>query len=136
MSQRASCNIRAAMVSLELMGFHHDWHDAQIGRGPRFFGEAADEPSLGQLLTVLAALKGVPKASARPEFVAGLRERLLAEAVTRPRGQETRTVQEPKTDAALGPRVGQVGMKSNGGPTAREGRLDLPGIMRWPPSHG
>lgn len=71
------------------MGFHHDWHDAQIRRGPRFFEEAEDEPSVDQLLTVLAALKGVPKVSARPEFVAGLRERLLAEAVTRPSAQET-----------------------------------------------
>ncbi|RHW22812.1 hypothetical protein D0Z08_31075 [Nocardioides immobilis] len=72
-----------------LMVFHRDWHEAQEGRGTRFFEEAAEELSLERLLRVVAALTVVPKISARPAFVAGLRERLIAEAVTQSSGQQT-----------------------------------------------
>jgi hypothetical protein len=81
-----SCNICGALVSLALMGFHRDWHEAQDGRGTRFFQEAADEPSFERLLRLIADLTATPEVSARPEFVAGLRERLMAEAVRQPSG--------------------------------------------------
>lgn len=63
------------------MAFHLDWHAASDGLGTRFFGEADEAPTLGQLLRVIAALNAAPSVSARPEFVADLRERLLAEAL-------------------------------------------------------
>lgn len=72
-----SCDTCGAMVPTSLMGFHVEWHAANDGHGTRFFEEAAEEqPSLEQLLSVIAALRAVPKVSARPEFVATLRERL------------------------------------------------------------
>jgi hypothetical protein len=81
-----SCDIWGGIVSQVLMGFHRDWHDAQAGRGTRFFAEATDtdEPSLEQVLTVIAALRAVPMVSARPEFVADLRERLVTEGPSDP----------------------------------------------------
>jgi hypothetical protein len=65
------------MVPAALMAFHVEWHAASDGHGTRFFEESTDEqPSLDQLLNVIAALRAVPQVSARPEFVATLRERL------------------------------------------------------------
>lgn len=59
------------------MTFHVEWHATNDGHGTRFFAEAPEEqPSLEQLLSVIAALRAAPKVSARPEFVATLRERL------------------------------------------------------------
>lgn len=67
-----------------MMELHLDWHRAQDGGGTRFFELAADEPSLEQLLRVVAALKAVSVDPASPEFVAGLRARLVAEARSQP----------------------------------------------------
>ena len=72
-----SCDICGALVPTSLMTFHSEWHATNDGHGTQFFKAAADEPpSLAQLLSVIAALNAVPKVSARPEFVAHLRERL------------------------------------------------------------
>lgn len=72
-----SCEACGAMVPKSLMTFHLEWHAANDGHGTQFFEESADEqPSLDQRLSVIAALNAVPKISARPEFVADLRERL------------------------------------------------------------
>ena len=72
-----SCETCGAMVPTSLMTFHVEWHATNEGHGTRFFEEAPEEqPSLEQLLSVIAALRAVPKISARPEFVATLRERL------------------------------------------------------------
>src|SRR5688500_16286514 len=58
------------------MAFHCEWHATQQGRGRQYW-EAAPEPSLDQLARVIAALEAVQPVSARPEFVADLRARLL-----------------------------------------------------------
>lgn len=79
-----SCDRCGALVSPTLMGLHLDWHRAQDGSGTRFFELAADEPSLEQLLTVVAALKAVALDPASPAFVAELRARLVAEARIQP----------------------------------------------------
>lgn len=59
------------------MAFHREWHASQEGRG-RHFWETVREPSLDQLARVIAALEAVRPVSARPEFVADLRARLMA----------------------------------------------------------
>lgn len=61
------------------MAFHREWHAAREGRGRQFW-ETGPDPSLDQLARVIAALEALPPVSARPEFVSGLRARLLAEA--------------------------------------------------------
>lgn len=66
------------------MELHVDWHRAQEGGGTRFFELAADEPSLDQLVRIVAALKAMSIDPACPEFVAELRARLVAEARTQP----------------------------------------------------
>jgi hypothetical protein len=72
-----NCDTCGAMVPAALMAFHVEWHATTDGHGTRFFEESPEEqPSLAQLLNVIAALRAVPKVSARPEFVATLRERL------------------------------------------------------------
>lgn len=63
-----------------LMRLHLDWHGAQEGGGTRFFELAADEPSLEQLVRVVAALKALSVNPPSAEFVAELRARLVAEA--------------------------------------------------------
>lgn len=62
-----------------LMAFHREWHATEDGRGRQFWRTVRD-PSLDQLVRVIAVLEAVPKVSARPEFVADLRARLMADA--------------------------------------------------------
>ena len=77
---RVRCSHCGARVSRELIGLHVGWHRAQEGAGTRFFELAADDPSLDQLWRVMAALKSASMETARPEFVAELRARLIAMA--------------------------------------------------------
>lgn len=79
----STCDSCGTRLPRALMALHRDWHATQDGRGTRFFEVAADEPWWDQLLTVVAGLWAEPAASARPEFVAGLRDRLMAEARAR-----------------------------------------------------
>jgi hypothetical protein len=61
------------------MAFHREWHANQQGRGKQFW-ETVPDPSREQLDRVIAVLEAVPPISARPEFVADLRARLMADA--------------------------------------------------------
>lgn len=61
------------------MAFHREWHATQEGRGRQFW-ETVRDPSLDQLARVVAVLEAVRPVSARPEFVADLRARLMEEA--------------------------------------------------------
>jgi len=62
------------------VAFHREWHATQDGRGRQYW-EPVPDPSLGQLARVVVALEAVRPVAARPEFVADLRARLMAEAV-------------------------------------------------------
>lgn len=66
-------------VIRSLMRIHLDWHASEDGPGEHF-RESASEPSLDQVVRVIAALKALPPISARAEFVAKLRRRVLAAA--------------------------------------------------------
>lgn len=60
-------------------------------------GTAADAPRDAELLALVGALRNVPPAPARPEFVADLRSRLMAEAESMPaRADEARLVLPPR----------------------------------------
>lgn len=61
------------------MAFHREWHATQQGRGKQFW-ESVPDPSREQLGRVIAALEAARPISARPEFVADLRARLMAYA--------------------------------------------------------
>lgn len=61
------------------MAFHREWHATQQGRGKQFW-ETVPDPSPYHLNRVIAALEAVRPISARPEFVADLRARLIAHA--------------------------------------------------------
>jgi len=68
------------MVAPKLVAFHREWHATQEGRGRQYW-ETVPDPSLGQLARVVAALEAVRPVAARPEFVADLRARLMADAI-------------------------------------------------------
>lgn len=61
------------------MAFHREWHAMQEGRG-RHLWETVPDPSLDHLARAIAVLEAVQPVSARPEFVADLRARLMADA--------------------------------------------------------
>ncbi|RHW22772.1 hypothetical protein D0Z08_31160 [Nocardioides immobilis] len=63
------------------MAFHREWHATQQGRG-RPFWETVPDPSRDQLDRVIAVFEAVRPISARPEFVADLRARLMADAAS------------------------------------------------------
>lgn len=73
------CERCGAVVARALMRFHRDWHTTQGERGRQFW-EAPSEPSLNQLMRLVAVLTALPPVAARPDFVAELRVRLMAEA--------------------------------------------------------
>lgn len=73
------CEQCGAPVARALMGFHRDWHATQMGGGREFL-ETTSAPSVDQMLKLVAALKALPPVVARPEYVADLRARLVAEA--------------------------------------------------------
>jgi hypothetical protein len=60
--------------------------DAVVARAtpPRHHGERASDDRYDDLLALVGALRDVPQPQARPEFVAELRARLVAEAATMP----------------------------------------------------
>lgn len=73
-----TCGTCWAVVPKSLMPFHRDWHDQQRGASvPHLYGSTKRE--MEQLLQFVAALKNAVPAS-RPDFVAKLREALMAEA--------------------------------------------------------
>jgi len=61
------------------MAFHREWHATQQGRGRQFW-ETVPDPPREQLDRVIELLEAVRPISARPEFVAELRARLMAHA--------------------------------------------------------
>ncbi|NYI99513.1 hypothetical protein HNR19_000212 [Nocardioides thalensis] len=74
-----------------------DEFDAQLSRARDGKGPAAD-PAFDDLLEIVGALRSVPEVTARPEFVADLRERLVAEAAAQPVQAATR---RPVDDALV-----------------------------------
>lgn len=66
------------LVAPRLLAFHREWHATQEGRGRQFW-ETVGHPS-PELARVVAVLEAVQPVSARPEFVAHLRARLMAYA--------------------------------------------------------
>jgi len=62
------------------MPAHRAWHDGQEARPSHGTGGAPEEGSLEELLAVIGQMKAIPKVRPRAEFVADLRERLMAEA--------------------------------------------------------
>lgn len=73
------------------MVLHCDWHETQEGRGRQFWKEEPG-PCLGQMASVVAALKALPPVWARSEFVADLRTRLLDEAKIESTGRPDRRI--------------------------------------------
>lgn len=73
-----------------------DEFDAQLSRTRDGKGPAAD-PAFDDLLEIVGALRSMPEVTARPAFVADLRERLVAEAAAQP-AQATR---RPVDDALV-----------------------------------
>ena len=59
-----------------------DEFDALLSRDPTTTASERDAERYGDLLEVVADLRAVPQVAARPEFVASLREQLMAEADT------------------------------------------------------
>lgn len=79
--QPPSCEICWAIVPRALMHFHRDWHEAQEGRGPRYFQRPGARTELDRLLEVIDTLRETPFVSISPKNVARLREQLMAEAL-------------------------------------------------------
>lgn len=77
------CETCGAVVAPTLRAFHREWHATQAGRGRQYW-ETVPDPSLDHLARVIAALKAMPPVSARPDFVADLRARLIADATAKP----------------------------------------------------
>jgi hypothetical protein len=73
------CETCGAAVAPTLRAFHREWHATQAGHGRQYW-EPLPDPSLDHLTRVIAALKALRPVSARPEFVADLRARLIADA--------------------------------------------------------
>jgi hypothetical protein len=94
-----SCHICGAVVPAALVGFHQAWHDDQVRPAPRLF-EGPETIHLDRLFVVVAALNAMPPVDARPEFIAGLRERLMTMAGA------LRVGQDPRQPVAAGRRAG------------------------------
>lgn len=72
------CEVCWAIVPTALMPFHRGWHRQPQPGANRFYESAKAE--VHELLQLVAALQAIPPSSIRPEFVAGLRDALMAEA--------------------------------------------------------
>ena len=83
------------------MAFHREWHAMQEGRGRQFW-ETVPDPSLDHLARVIAVLEAVRPISARPEFVADLRARLMADATANNTSTRRAAVAVAEMDCRLG----------------------------------
>lgn len=93
-----------------------------------------DAPELAELLRVVAGLRSVPAPTPRPDFVAGLRSRLLAEADTALREQPQRRPVEERLalpprrhDRRLAVALGTAALVGATGSMAVAARTALPG---------
>lgn len=82
-STRPNCDLCQAAVPRSLAQFHKLWHESQTGHLPQVFGDQHVAPEITQLLQIVAALRAISPVTARTEFVKDLRERLMAEALSR-----------------------------------------------------
>ena len=76
-----SCQACSALVPRGLMRAHRAWHDEQGARPFHGTGRAPEEGSLEEFLAVIGQMKAIAKVRPRAEFVADLRERLMAETL-------------------------------------------------------
>jgi len=74
------CEACSALVPRRLMHAHRAWHDGQEARPLHGTGGAPEKGSLEEFLAVVGQMKATAKVRPRAEFVADLRERLMAEA--------------------------------------------------------
>src|SRR5687767_12090177 len=107
----------------------------------------APDDRYDDLLALVGAMRGVPEPQARPEFVAELRTRLLAEAATMPAGQAAEVdrlrLRKPDPGRVRNPRERRLAIAMGGfalvGATATmsvAAQSALPGDLLYPLKRG